>query len=141
MSTTHARENKGFSIEIVRRTIKTHNLLFLPKIDYSQPGWLTHCRLNFISWDALWGIAGMLVGAALFAEVYPALKNSVLTWGDFGKITLEQATGIHHWILIPVFIGASLALFKWFEKKAYKLALAALASPRAVVALTLNCAP
>ncbi len=68
-------------------------------------------------WDAVWGIAGMLVGAALFAEVYPALKKTVLTWGDFGKMTLEQATGIHHWILIPLFIGASLALFRWFEKK------------------------
>jgi uncharacterized membrane protein YedE/YeeE len=26
-------------------------------------------------WDSLWGILGMLVGAAVFAEVYPALKT------------------------------------------------------------------
>ena len=28
------------------------------------------------------------VGAAAFAEAYPALKASVLTWGDYGKLTL-----------------------------------------------------
>jgi uncharacterized membrane protein YedE/YeeE len=39
-------------------------------------------------WDALWGIVGMLVGAALYAEAYPGLKKTVLTWGDLGKITL-----------------------------------------------------
>jgi uncharacterized membrane protein YedE/YeeE len=29
-------------------------------------------------WDALWGILGMLTGAALFAEAYPVLKKSVM---------------------------------------------------------------
>ncbi|MFH1122979.1 MAG: DUF6691 family protein, partial [Pseudomonadota bacterium] len=28
-------------------------------------------------WDAIWGILGMLAGAALFAEAYPALKGTV----------------------------------------------------------------
>lgn len=68
-------------------------------------------------WDALWGIVGMLVGAALFAEAYPALKKTVLTWGDFGKITLPQILGLNHWFLIPVFIIGGLLLFRWFEKK------------------------
>ena len=40
-------------------------------------------------WDALWGILGMLVGAAIFAEVYPFFKKTVLTWGDFGKINFR----------------------------------------------------
>jgi len=68
-------------------------------------------------WDAVWGIVGMLVGAALFAEAYPALKKTVLTWGDFGKITLPQILGLNHWFLIPVFIIGGLLLFRWFEKK------------------------
>ena len=68
-------------------------------------------------WDAVWGILGMLAGAAVFAETYPALKKTVLTWGDLGKITLPQVLGLNHWLVIPVFIIGGLALFGWFERK------------------------
>jgi len=68
-------------------------------------------------WDALWGILGMLIGAALFAESYPVLKKTVLTWGDFGKITLPQILGINHWVLIVIFVVGGLLLFWWFERK------------------------
>jgi cbb3-type cytochrome oxidase subunit 1 len=68
-------------------------------------------------WDALWGIIGMLVGAALFAEIYPTLKVTVLTWGDFGKITIPQILGINHWPVIGVMVVLIVLLFRWFEKK------------------------
>jgi uncharacterized membrane protein YedE/YeeE len=68
-------------------------------------------------WDAVWGILGMLAGAALFAEAYPGLKKTVLTWGDFGKITLPQVLGVNHWVIIVLFAIGGLALFWWFEKK------------------------
>jgi len=68
-------------------------------------------------WDALWGIIGMLVGAAIFAEVYPALKTNILTWGNLGKITLPQVLGLSHWVVVPVMIVGALVLFGWFEKK------------------------
>ena len=68
-------------------------------------------------WDALWGLLGMLMGAALYAEAYPKIKNSVLTWGDFGKITLPQILGINHWIIIGVFFIGGVALLRWFEKE------------------------
>ena len=68
-------------------------------------------------WDSLWGILGMLVGAAVFAEVYPALKTSILTWGKLGKITLPQVLGVNHWVIVPIFIVGALVLFRWFEKK------------------------
>ena len=68
-------------------------------------------------WDALWGIAGMLVGAALFAEAYPLLKATVLTWGDFGKITIPQILGINHWPVIVVLVILGVCLFRWLEKK------------------------
>lgn len=67
--------------------------------------------------DAAWGILGMLVGAGLYAEAYPILKTSVLTWGDFGKITLPQVLGINHWIIIVFFIFSTLVLFRWFHTK------------------------
>jgi hypothetical protein len=68
-------------------------------------------------WDALWGILGMIFGAALFAEFYPALKGTVYTWVNLGKITLPEVLGVNHWVVIPVFIIAGLALFWWFEKR------------------------
>lgn len=68
-------------------------------------------------WDALWGIIGMLAGAALFAESYPSLKATVLTWGDFGKITIPQILGVNHWPVIVVMVVLGMLLFRWFEKK------------------------
>ncbi len=67
-------------------------------------------------WDAVWGILGMLLGAAVFAEVFPILKATVLSWGNFGKITIPQILGINHWIVIGLFTIASLVLFWFFEK-------------------------
>ncbi|MCX5808412.1 MAG: YeeE/YedE thiosulfate transporter family protein [Proteobacteria bacterium] len=66
--------------------------------------------------DAVWGILGMLAGAAIFAEMYPALKNTVLKWGDFGKITIPQILGINHWIVIVIFVIGGVFMFRWFEK-------------------------
>jgi len=68
-------------------------------------------------WDALWGILGMLAGAALFAEAYPLMKQTVLTWGVLGKITLPQILGVNHWFVIVPFIVLALALFQFIEKK------------------------
>jgi uncharacterized membrane protein YedE/YeeE len=68
-------------------------------------------------WDGLWGLLGMLAGAAVYAEAYPLMKRTVLTWGDLGKITLPGIIGINHWIVVFVFILAGIGLFYWFEKK------------------------
>ncbi len=66
---------------------------------------------------AIWAILGMLVGAGIYAEAYPALKTSLLAWGNYGKITLPQLLGISPWPVIVVFILVGLGLFYWFEKK------------------------
>ena len=68
-------------------------------------------------WDAIWGIGGMLAGAALYAEVYPVMKKTVLTWGDYGKLTLPGVLGINHWLLIVVLVAGGIVLFRWFERK------------------------
>jgi hypothetical protein len=67
--------------------------------------------------DAIWGILGMLAGAALYAEAYPDMKKTVLTWGDLGKITFPQVLGVNHWIIIAIVVIGGLLLFRWFEKK------------------------
>lgn len=68
-------------------------------------------------YDAFWGILGMLAGAALYAEAYPVMKKTVLTWGDLGKITLPELLGINHWVIIVLLVIGGLFLFRWFEKK------------------------
>jgi hypothetical protein len=67
--------------------------------------------------DAIWGIFGMLLGAALYAELFPLLKRTILTWGDYGKITIPQVLGVNHWIIIALFLVCGLLLFRWFEKR------------------------
>lgn len=66
---------------------------------------------------AFWAILGMLTGAALYAELYPALKATVLSWGNYGKVTLPQLLGISPWPIVIAFIAIGLGMFAWFEKK------------------------
>lgn len=66
--------------------------------------------------DGLWGVLGMLFGAALYAEAYPQLEATVLTWGELGKITLPGVLGVSPWAVIPVFAVICIGLFVFFEK-------------------------
>lgn len=68
-------------------------------------------------WHAIFGAFGMLVGAGLYAEMYPFLKATVLSWADFGKIGLPEALGVSHWIVASVLAALFVWLFRWFEKK------------------------
>ncbi len=66
--------------------------------------------------DAAWAILGMLTGAGLYAEAYPWLKATVLTWGDYGKITLPQVLGVSHWAVVAGVAVLALLLFRVIEK-------------------------
>ncbi len=68
-------------------------------------------------WHAIFAILGMIVGAGLYAEIYPTLKITILAWKDFGKIGLPETLGISAWIIIPIFWIAIIYVFCWFEKK------------------------
>lgn len=53
--------------------------------------------------DAFWGgVLGMLVGAGIFAEVYPFIKDNLLKWGDLGKLSIPNALGVNHWIIVAL---------------------------------------
>lgn len=67
--------------------------------------------------DAFWGILGMIFGAGLFAEVYPWMTKTVLTWENYGKITLPDILKINHWFIIAIFVVLASSLCLWFEKK------------------------
>lgn len=67
--------------------------------------------------DALPGIAGMLVGASLFAHTYPWLKSTVYSWGDLGKLTLPAALGLNHWLVIAVLAAAYILILRFIERR------------------------
>lgn len=68
-------------------------------------------------WHAAWAILGMLLGAAIYAELYPFFKATVLSWKDYGKIGLPESLGISPWLVVLVFWVLVLGLFYLFEKK------------------------
>lgn len=68
-------------------------------------------------WHAVFAVAGMVVGAALYAELYPLFKSTILAWKDFGKIGMAGVLGISPWLIIPVFWAGVIWVFVWFERK------------------------
>jgi len=68
-------------------------------------------------WHAIFGVIGMIAGAAVYAELFPFFKSTVLTWADFGKIGLPEALGVNHWVVAVIFTIITIAMFRWFEKK------------------------
>jgi len=67
--------------------------------------------------DALWGIAGMLVGAAAFAHTYDALKATVYTWGVLDKLTLPDLFGVSHWVVIALLTATYLLVLRFIERR------------------------
>jgi hypothetical protein len=50
-------------------------------------------------------MAGILLGAGLFAQAYPKLDRSILKKADFGELTLPQLFKVNPWIIVlPVAI-------------------------------------
>ncbi len=68
-------------------------------------------------WHAAFAVLGMLAGAALYAEAYPLLQETVLAWKDFGKISLPETLGAPVWAVALVFWAFCLGLFAFFERK------------------------
>jgi uncharacterized membrane protein YedE/YeeE len=65
--------------------------------------------------DAFWGgLPGMMVGAGLYAEIYPLLKANLLNWGSLGKISIPTLLGLNHWIVIA---GAWMIAILFFLRK------------------------
>lgn len=68
--------------------------------------------------DALTGgLAGILIGAGLFASLYPKLSKGILKKGDYGDITLPRLLKVNDWVVvIPVAMLIVLFLM-WIEGK------------------------
>lgn len=68
-------------------------------------------------WHAIFALIGMLLGAAIYAELFPAVNDSILSWANFGNIRLPEVIGVNQWIVAVIFTVVCLALFRLFEKK------------------------
>lgn len=66
---------------------------------------------------AFFALMGMLVGAAVYAELYPLFKENILAWGNFGKLSVPEVLGLGHWAVIPLFALICILLFALFEKR------------------------
>jgi uncharacterized membrane protein YedE/YeeE len=67
--------------------------------------------------DALFGVFGMLAGAALYAEVYPWMKVHVLGVGDLGKTTLAESLGVSPWVLLAVIALGGVAAMRGMTRR------------------------
>ncbi|MBD3305380.1 YeeE/YedE family protein [candidate division KSB3 bacterium] len=65
------------------------------------------------SLDALFGgVVGMLIGAGLFAAVYPRLREGILSKGTFTKPTLPEVFNVDPWVVV-VPVAVLIGIFLW----------------------------
>ncbi len=58
----------------------------------------------------------MVVGGALYAEVFPWVKSNVVGFADLGKETLVTATGLSPWWFMAVLVMLAAFGFAWLER-------------------------
>lgn len=68
------------------------------------------------SWDALFGMTGLIGGSYLFAEMSAWLKRTVETWGDKGKVMLPDLLHMPSGIFVPVFALLLIAVLFAIER-------------------------
>lgn len=57
------------------------------------------------SWDALFGMAGLVAGSWIFAEFSASLKRTVEKWGDLGKVLLPDLLHVPRGVFVVIFAG------------------------------------
>ncbi len=67
--------------------------------------------------DAVWGLLGMLAGAALYAETFPWIGARIVAAVDLGKVTLADLTGLSPWVFILGLAILGGVLFWWRERR------------------------
>jgi hypothetical protein len=67
-------------------------------------------------WSAVFGIFGMLLGAGIYAQLYPFFKTNVLAWADLGKLSIADIAGVPYGLLVIVFLICIYFLFLLCER-------------------------
>lgn len=55
------------------------------------------------SWDALFGMAGLVAGSWIFAEFSASLKKTLEKWGDLGKVLLPDLLRVPRGVFVVIF--------------------------------------
>jgi len=71
---------------------------------------------------AIFAVLGMIVGAGIYAEVYPSLQDNLMKTADYKKVTLADISGVSPWVYIIalalIAAGVFLAVQRWERKQA-----------------------
>jgi len=62
------------------------------------------------SWDALFGMAGLIAGSWIFAELSGWTKRTIERWGDLGKVLLPDLLSVPRGVFVVGFAFALTAL-------------------------------
>ncbi|MDD4364665.1 MAG: YeeE/YedE thiosulfate transporter family protein [Synergistales bacterium] len=65
--------------------------------------------------DALWGMAGMTVGAMIYAEIYPFMSRGLFAAGNFGKVSLFGDVGLGDFLWLGLSLVLGLGLLRRLE--------------------------
>jgi hypothetical protein len=68
------------------------------------------------SWDALFGMAGLIAGSWLFAELSGWTKRTVEKWGDLGKVLLPDLLRVPRGVFVAGFAVALTALLVLLQR-------------------------
>ncbi len=61
------------------------------------------------------GFGGGLLGAGLFAEIYPRLEETMLRRGEFGDATFPEILGMNSWLVVIPAVLTLIGLLFWIE--------------------------
>lgn len=62
------------------------------------------------------GLGGILIGAGLFAALYPRLRDRILTKGSFGDLTIPRLLPVDQRIVVVGAAGVILVALYWLER-------------------------
>jgi F0F1-type ATP synthase assembly protein I len=68
------------------------------------------------SWDALFGMAGLIAGSWMFAELSGWTKRTIENWGDLGKVLLPDLLHVPRGVFVVGFATALTALLVLLER-------------------------
>ena len=67
--------------------------------------------------DAMVGVLGMLCGALAYVAAFPSLQGLIKGFGDWGKLTLPELTGVSPWVFVAALAVTAVLLRVFAERR------------------------
>lgn len=61
------------------------------------------------------GLIGIIVGAGLYASLYPKIRNGILKKGEFGTVTLPKLLRVNDWVVVIPAAAIIILILYWLE--------------------------